>query len=332
MRGSLSIDLCLNAVALASSTSPPQPPWISEREKSSMLPGDHQRAQISLKEIFKQLGVTDEALLMELWGMGDCSFDHFFAVLQSRLDSRGSEHISQQVARRIYMVCQEKREQAGECVPFPQKGEDKVSQSKNSRRAEIPRVISAKVGPGLAGLDEWCNDVILQLSAEDRPRTSESANTRGFHLDTCALSHTPHSSLFLTHALRNVLLLAGSFASSDTNIFAPPETSRNVTVALSQEDRQTRREERHRRREEFFAAQKIHKISEVDLSNSLQFAVLNEQAARQEIAKGTKIPKVSLPVFGIMSAAFSTSRIDSGDVFSPRSGGCRACQTARNAK
>jgi hypothetical protein len=126
---------------------------------------------------------------MELWGMGDCSFDHFFAVLQSRLDARGREQISQQVARRIYMVCQEKKGQAGKCVPFPQKGEDKVSQSKNSSRAEIPRVISANVGPGLAGLDEWCNDVILQLSAEDRPGTSESANTRGFQSHTYALSH-----------------------------------------------------------------------------------------------------------------------------------------------
>ena len=193
MRGSLSIDLCLNAMALAPSTSPPPPQptwWIAERQNSSMLPGDDQRAQLSFKEIFKQLGVTDEALLIELWGMGDCSFDHFFAVLQSRLHARGREQISQQVARRIYMVCQEKKDQAGECVPFPQKGEDKVSQSKNSRRADIPRVISAKVGPGLAGLDEWCNDVILQLSAEDRPRTSESANTRGFHSDTYALS--PH--------------------------------------------------------------------------------------------------------------------------------------------
>jgi hypothetical protein len=188
MRGSLSIDLCLNSMALASSTSPlpPQPTLrISEREK----PVDDQRVQNPFKEILKQFGLTDEALLMELWGMGDCSFDHFFAVLQSRLDARGREQISQQVARRIYMVCLGKKEQAGECVPFPQKGEDKVSQSKNSRRAEIPRVISAKVGPGLAGLDEWCNDVILQLSAEDRPRTSESAHTRGFHSDAYALSH-----------------------------------------------------------------------------------------------------------------------------------------------
>ena len=117
------------------------------------------------------------------------------------------------------------------------------------------------------------------------------------------------------------------------NIFAPPESSgHTITVALSQEERQARREERHRRKKEFFAAQKIHKISEVDLSSSLQFAVLNEQAARLEIAKGTKIPKVSLPVFGMMVAAFMTCRIDFGDVFSPRSGGCRACQTARNAK
>jgi hypothetical protein len=178
MRGSLKI----NSMALASSTSPP-PPQPTEK------PVDDQRVQSSLKEIFKQFGLTDEALLMELWGMGDCSFDHFFAVLQSRLDARGREQISQQVARRIYMVCQEKKGQAGKCVPFPQKGEDKVSQSKNSLRAEIPRVISANVGPGLAGLDEWCNDVILQLSAEDRPGTSESANTRGFHSHTYALSH-----------------------------------------------------------------------------------------------------------------------------------------------
>jgi hypothetical protein len=152
------------------------------------------------------------------------------------------------------------------------------------------------------------------------------------HTHTLSLT-TPHSSLFSTHALRNVLLLAGSFASSDINIFAPPETpGKKITVALSQEERQTRREERHRRREEFFAAQKINKISEVDLSNSLQFAVLNEQAARLEIAKGTKIPKVSLPVFGIMAAAFMTCRMAFGAFFSPRSGGCRACQTARNAK
>ena len=57
------------------------------------------------EKIFQQLGVKDDALALELSGMGECSFDHFFAVLQSRLDARGYEQISKQDARLIFNVC-----------------------------------------------------------------------------------------------------------------------------------------------------------------------------------------------------------------------------------
>jgi hypothetical protein len=57
------------------------------------------------EKIFQQLGVKDDELALELSGMGECSFDHFFAVLQSILDARGYEQISKQDARLIFNVC-----------------------------------------------------------------------------------------------------------------------------------------------------------------------------------------------------------------------------------
>ena len=66
------------------------------------------------EKIFQQLGVKDDALALELSGMGECSFDHFFAVLQSRLDARGYEQISKQDARLIFIVCSPHAEGDGE--------------------------------------------------------------------------------------------------------------------------------------------------------------------------------------------------------------------------
>ena len=63
-------------------------------EQLHALAARHRRLRVLNEEICTLLGVADARLAGQLDGLRECSFDHFFALLQSALDWRDRAPLS----------------------------------------------------------------------------------------------------------------------------------------------------------------------------------------------------------------------------------------------
>ena len=72
------------------------PPQALLMEQLHALAARNRRLRALNDEICTLLGVADTSLATELAGLSGCSFDHFFAVLQSALDGRDRAPLSGQ--------------------------------------------------------------------------------------------------------------------------------------------------------------------------------------------------------------------------------------------